>query len=37
MNITYKASNDDDSIMSARYVQVTGGRLRVNWDWWRKV
>jgi len=31
MNITYKASNDDDSIMSARYVQVTGGRLRVNW------
>lgn len=29
--ITYKESQDDDSIMNARSLQVVGGRLKVNW------
>jgi hypothetical protein len=31
MEITYKESPDDDSIMNARSVQVVGGKLKVNW------
>lgn len=31
LEITYKESQDDDSIMSARSLQVVGGKLKVNW------
>jgi len=31
MEITYKESPDDDSIMNARSLQVVGGKLKVNW------
>jgi hypothetical protein len=31
MEITYKESPDDDSIMNARSIQVVGGKLKVNW------
>lgn len=31
IDITYKESNDDDSIMNARSIQVVGGKLKVNW------
>ena len=31
MEITYKESPDDDSIMNARSLQVIGGKLKVNW------
>lgn len=29
--ITYKESQDDDSVMDARSIQVVGGKLKVNW------
>lgn len=31
MEVTYKESPDDDSVMNARSVQVVGGKLKVNW------
>lgn len=31
IDFTYKESNDDDSIMNARSIQVVGGKLKVNW------
>jgi hypothetical protein len=31
MEINYKESSDDDSIMNARSVQIVGGKLKVNW------
>lgn len=31
IEFTYKESNDDDSIMNARSIQVVGGKLKVNW------
>ena len=31
MEITYKESPDDDTLMNARAVQVVGGKLKVNW------
>ena len=31
LDITYKASQDDDSVMNARSIVVTGGKLKVNW------
>jgi len=31
MEITYKESPDDDTIMNARSLQVVGGKLKVNW------
>ncbi len=31
MELTYKPSQDDDSIMVARSIQVVGGKLKVNW------
>lgn len=31
LEITYKESQDDDSIMNARSLQVVGGKLKVNW------
>lgn len=31
MEITYKQSPDDDTLMNARSVQVVGGKLKVNW------
>lgn len=31
LEISYKESPDDDSIMNARSLQITGGRLKVNW------
>jgi len=31
IEFTYKESQDDDSIMNARSIQVVGGKLKVNW------
>jgi hypothetical protein len=31
MEITYKESPDDDTIMTGRSLQVVGGKLKVNW------
>jgi len=31
IEFSYKESNDDDSIMNARSIQVVGGKLKVNW------
>ena len=31
MFVNYKPSPDDESIMTARSIQITGGKLRVNW------
>jgi hypothetical protein len=31
MEVTYKQSADDDSIMNGRSVQIVGGKLKVNW------
>jgi hypothetical protein len=31
IEFTYKESQDDDNIMSARSIQVVGGKLKVNW------
>ena len=31
LEFSYKESPDDDSIMNARSMQVTGGKLKVNW------
>ena len=31
LEITYKESQDDDSLMNARSLQVVGGKLKVNW------
>lgn len=31
MEITYKESPDDDTIMTGRSLQVSGGKLKVNW------
>jgi hypothetical protein len=31
MEITYKESSEDDDIMSARGLKITGGKLKVNW------
>lgn len=31
MNVVYKPSPDDETIMSARSIQIVGGKLRVNW------
>lgn len=31
MEITYKESPDDDTIMTGRSLQVAGGKLKVNW------
>lgn len=31
LEVTYKESQDDDMIMSARSLQVVGGKLKVNW------
>jgi hypothetical protein len=31
MEITYKESSDDETIMNGRSLQVVGGKLKVNW------
>ena len=31
LEISYKESQDDDTIMSARSLQIVGGKLKVNW------
>lgn len=31
MSVNYKPSPDDDSVMVARNIQITGGKLKVNW------
>ncbi len=31
LEISYKESPDDDTIMNARSIQVVGGKLKVNW------
>ncbi len=31
IEVTYKESPDDDTIMNARSIQVVGGKLKVNW------
>ena len=31
LNITHKVSQDDDAVMVARSVQITGGKLKINW------
>lgn len=31
MEITYKPSQDDDSVMVTRSIQIVGGKLKVNW------
>jgi hypothetical protein len=31
IDITHKASPDDESVMIARGIQINGGRLKVNW------
>jgi hypothetical protein len=31
IDITHKASTDDESVMIARGIQINGGRLKVNW------
>ena len=31
LDITYKASQDDETTMNARAIVVTGGKLKVNW------
>lgn len=31
INIDHKVSQDDDDVMVARSIQVTGGKLKVNW------
>jgi hypothetical protein len=31
IEVSYKESSDDDTIMNARSIQVTGGKLKVNW------
>lgn len=31
IEVTYKESPDDDTIMNARSIQIVGGKLKVNW------
>jgi hypothetical protein len=31
LEISYKESQDDDTVMSARSLQIVGGKLKVNW------
>jgi len=31
INLTHKSSQDDDNVMVARTIQITGGKLKINW------
>lgn len=31
MEVAYKESSDDDTVMNARSVQIIGGKLKINW------
>ncbi len=31
MEVSYKASTDDETVMNARSVQIVGGKLKINW------
>jgi hypothetical protein len=31
MDVSYKQSPDDENIMNARAIKITGGKLKINW------